>query len=279
MHLNKILLSVISSCVVFTAFGQGQDIPVLPLAKHELIVIAHRGSHLVKPENTIAAIEEAIQLGADYVEIDLRTTLDGQLVLSHNETVDKMTNGKGKIREMRLEELKKLSVNSKDGGVYRIASFSEALKTCKGKINIYLDFKDAAAEQAYHEIQAAGMEKQILVYLNQTEHYAAWKKAAPQLPLMGRLPAGVRTKAELLAALQQQSLQAIDKLDDTTPLAALKENKVSVFLDVQSKEEGPASWKAAIDKGVQGLQTDHPAALIAYLKANHLRRETAAALN
>lgn len=84
------LLTLILGFSVFFTFGQ-RTIAPLPKCKNGFIVIAHRGSHLIKPENSIASIEEAIDLGADYVEIDLRTTRDGHLVLLHNETVDHTT--------------------------------------------------------------------------------------------------------------------------------------------------------------------------------------------
>lgn len=270
MYLQKTILTGILSCFISLVSGQ-QILPLLPKSKHDLVVIAHRGSHLVKPENTIAAIEDAILLGADYVEVDLRTTLDGHLILSHNAEVNKHTNGKGLIKDLKLEEIEQLLVNSKDGGIYRIPGFSEVLKTCKNRINIYLDFKDADAEQTYREIKAAGMEKQILVYLNKAAHYEAWKKAAPEMPLMTGLSENIRTKEDLKEFLLKTSLQATDNLNNQGLFPALKENKLSVFLDVQNKQEGASQWQAAINKGVQGLQTDHPAALIQYLKDNNLR--------
>ena len=60
---------------------------------------------MVKPENSVATIQEAIQLGADYVELDLRTTKDGFLILSHNETVDSKSNGVGKVSDLTLAEI------------------------------------------------------------------------------------------------------------------------------------------------------------------------------
>lgn len=270
MYLQKTILTGLLTCLVFMVSGQ-QILPLMPKSKHDLVVIAHRGSHLIKPENTIAAIEDAITIGADYVEVDLRTTSDGYLVLSHNETVDKNTNGTGRVKDLTRVEVEKLLVIGKDGGIYKIPSFSEVLKTCKNRINIYLDFKEADAAQAYREIKAAGMEKQVLVYINKANQYEAWKKIAPGMPLMAGLPAEVKTNGELKDFLLKISLQATDNLRDQSLLTALKENNVSVFLDVQNKEENPAKWQAAVNKGVQGLQTDHPAALIEYLKNNKLR--------
>src|SRR5438046_6886981 len=72
----------------------------LPKTKHKLVVIAHRGSHLKVPENTLAAYENAIQEGADYVEVDLRTTKDGHLVIMHDESATRMTGLQGRIKDL-----------------------------------------------------------------------------------------------------------------------------------------------------------------------------------
>ncbi|MBB2147441.1 glycerophosphodiester phosphodiesterase [Pedobacter sp. LMG 31462] len=270
MNRKANLLTLILTGLIFTAFGQ-RTMPPLPRCKNGFIVIAHRGSHLVKPENSIAAIEEAIELGADYVELDLRTTRDGHLVLIHNETVDHTTNGKGRIQDLNLDEVEKLSLNAKDGKLYQLTSFKEALKTCKNRINIYLDFKAADVLQAYKEIVAAGMEKQVLVYINKIEQYKSWKAVAPQMPLMSGLPKSIKTKAELRSFLKEMPLEATDNIPNETLIDAMRENGLSVFLDVQMADEDPIKWKAAMDKGIHGVQTDHPAALIKYLQINNLR--------
>lgn len=270
--LQKLLLLICISGLTFKTSGQYIHVP-LPASKYDFIVIAHRGSHLIKPENTIAAIEDAIKLGADYVEIDIRTTKDGQLVLSHNATVEGQTNGRGEVRNLTWSELSILTISGKDGKTYRIPKFTEALKACKGKINIYLDFKDADVAAAYREIKAAGMEKQLLVYLNKHEQYGAWRKIAPEVPLMGSLPETVKTKADLQEFCSKINLEAIDNGRDELMLTALKEAGISVFLDAQSRDESPVSWKPLLDKGIQGLQTDHPEALINYLNEIKLRKK------
>lgn len=250
---------------------QEQPLAQLPLSRNGFIVIAHRGSHLVNPENTLAAIEDAIKLGADYVEIDLRTTKDGHLVLNHNETVDSRTDGKGAVSALTWDEIAKLKVKSTDDKIHRIPSFSEALDLCKGKINIYLDFKDADVAQAYAQIKAAGMEKNVLVYLNKAGHYEDWKKIAPEVPLMSGIPEQVKTKADLLGFSRNMSLQAVDNAKDPELIAVLQENGIAVFLDAQSADENPEKWLKIINKGVKGMQTDHPEALINFLKAQKMR--------
>lgn len=270
MNYKTSLLILLFNGFFLITFGQYTLAP-LPKCKNGFIVIAHRGSHLIKPENSIAAIEEAIDLGADYVEIDLRTTRDGHLVLIHNETVDHTTNGKGRIQDLNLGEVEKLALNAMDGHTYRLPSFKEALKACKNRINIYLDFKEADVAQAYEEIKAAGMEKQVLVYINKTEQYILWRALAPQMPLMSGLPKHIKMKEELSSFLDKMPLEATDRIPDPALVAAIRESGLSVFLDVQMADEDPVKWKTAMDKGVQGVQTDHPKALIEYLQTNHIR--------
>lgn len=270
MNCKTCLFTLIFSCFVFITFGQRTLAP-LPKCKNGFIVVAHRGSHLIKPENSIAAIEEAIELGADYVEIDLRTTRDGHLVLIHNETIDHTTNGKGRIQDLNWEEVEKLTLNAKDGRPYKLPDFKEALKACKNRINIYLDFKSADVRQAYEEIKSAGMEKQVLVYINKTDQYKSWRALAPKMPLMSGLPKNIKTKEELTSFLDKMPLEATDNIPNEALFDAMRENGLSVFLDVQMADEDPVKWKIAMDKGVQGVQTDHPEALIKYLLINNLR--------
>lgn len=265
------LLTLICCCSVFATSGQHKTMP-LPKSKNNFIVIAHRGSHLVKPENSIAAIQEAIELGVDYVEMDLRTTRDGHLVLIHNEMVDRTTSGKGRIQDLNLDEVKRLTLIAKDGHIHKLPLFEDALRICKNRVNVYLDFKDADAVQAYREIRAAGMEAQVLVYINTAEQYKSWRRAAPKMPLMSGLPKYIRTEVELASYLAEMPLAATDNLPYQSLLFAMRENGLSVFLDVQASEEDLVSWNTAINKGVQGVQTDHPEALIKYLKQNNLRR-------
>ena len=80
-------------------------------------VVAHRGTHIDIPENTLAAYQKAIDLGCDFVEIDLRKTKDGRFVSVHNSTIDAYTNGEitGKVGSFTLAELKNLNIGKQVG--------------------------------------------------------------------------------------------------------------------------------------------------------------------
>ena len=94
-----------------------------------VMVIAHRGDWRNFPENSIEAIRSAIKLGVDMVEIDIRKTKDGNLILMHDETVDRTTNGIGKVSEMTFSEIEELRLMSGVGVPtdFKIPTLNEAL--------------------------------------------------------------------------------------------------------------------------------------------------------
>lgn len=263
------------SIIISSLFAQQRAL--LPMVKNKTIVIAHRGDHVEVPENTIAAYEKAIAHGADFIETDLRTTKDGELVIMHDATVDRMTNGKGKVKDLTYKEIKELKVADKknqNSPAYSIPTFKEVLNTCKGKIGIYLDFKDADAEKVYAMIKETGMEKNIIVYLNKEEQYYQWKKAAPPMPLMSSPPENAKDINAFQEFLNKWDVSVLDgSLDEYTDemLKIAGANHVAVWLDVQGSDEGPAKWDTAIKRGIKGLQTDHPAKLVQYLRSKNLR--------
>ena len=99
---------ILGLLVITGVWNVNAQVVKFPTVKNKIVVIAHRGNHIKVPENTIASTKEAIRVGADYVEVDLRTTKDGHLVALHDATVDRTTNGKGKISEKNWSEIKKL---------------------------------------------------------------------------------------------------------------------------------------------------------------------------
>lgn len=248
-----------------------------PVSKHKFIISAHRGDHVIYPENTLAAYQEAIKNEADYIEIDLRTTKDGELVSMHDGSVNRMTNAQGQVKDLTLAELEQLKVRSKDSTsavIYRIPTFKQILRLCKNKINIYLDFKAADPVLAYQMIKQYGMEKQVLVYINSAAQFTGWRKAAPKMPLMLSLPDSVKTVAgmnDFITKYQPDILDGNYNQYNADMIKLAGEKRIPVWPDIQSAGEGPADWDKALAVGLSGLQTDHPAALVKYLKGKGLR--------
>lgn len=255
----------------------GNAQPKLPPVSNQFVVIAHRGDHTKAPENTLQAFEAAIAAGADYVEVDLRTTNDGHLIVYHDATLGRMTNGAGNVKALTLAEVRQLSVSDKqhpEYGVSEIPTFFDVLLLCKDRINVYLDFKDADAGKTWKMIQAAGMQNSVVVYVNSEAQYHNWREVAPAIPLMVSLPSAVRDAKRLRNYLQKVDADILDgSYAQYTPdmVKTAEELGRVIWADIQQPSETPMLWESALETGLHGLQTDHPADLIAYLEQQHLR--------
>jgi len=249
----------------------------MPTPRHHYIVVSQRGDHEHAPENTLAAFANAIKAGVDYVEIDLRTTFDSQLVIMHDASVNRMTGGAGLIKDMTYDSLRMLKVKDKahpEWGEHDIPAFDQVLALCKDKIYIYLDFKNADPAAAYQHIVKYGMQRQIVVYINAPQQFTQWRAAAPAMPLMVSLPPTVVDTASLNAFLHKAHPEILDgdysQYNEDMITAANQQGYV-VLPDVEGPNENPAFWDKALLKGFYGVQTDHPEELIDYLTAKHLR--------
>jgi len=89
--------------------------------------IAHRGGRLYEPENTIAAFHHAIDTGADWIEMDVQQTKDGELVVIHDETVDRTTDGAGRVEDLTLEQIRTLDA----GNGEQVPTFQEVIDLAK----------------------------------------------------------------------------------------------------------------------------------------------------
>lgn len=107
----------------------------------EVLVVAHRGDWRYAPENSIPAIENAIKMGVDIVELDIQKTKDGQLILMHDKTLDRTTTGKGKVSEWTLDSIKTLRLRNGIAikTIHKVPTLEEALLISKGKVMINLD--------------------------------------------------------------------------------------------------------------------------------------------
>ncbi|WP_100065757.1 glycerophosphodiester phosphodiesterase [Miniphocaeibacter massiliensis] len=110
-------------------------------------IFAHRGSKGTHPENTFASIKEAVKVGADGIEIDVHLSKDRKLIVIHDETVDRTTNGRGYIKDMTLEEIKELDAGSwfdekyKDEKIPTIDELLELLNELKFKGTLNIEIK------------------------------------------------------------------------------------------------------------------------------------------
>ncbi|PKL76587.1 MAG: hypothetical protein CVV27_09485 [Candidatus Melainabacteria bacterium HGW-Melainabacteria-1] len=120
----------------------------LRIPPHQIWVIAHRGASKDAPENTLSAFEAAIAQGADMIELDIRLTRDGQIVVFHDKVLSRTSNGEGRVDAFSLDELKALDAGSWFDP-YRFAeepipSLREVLALCHGRVMLNIEIKKEA---------------------------------------------------------------------------------------------------------------------------------------
>lgn len=158
------LLIILAIALVGEAFSQStQNAERL---KGSYMVVAHRGDWRNHPENSLPAIQSCIDKGYDVVEIDIQRTLDSVLVLSHDETLDRTTNGHGRICDHTLAELQQLRLKAGHGACTtrnRIPTLEEVLILCKGKILINIDKGWDYFDQVCDLLEKTGTAGQVII--------------------------------------------------------------------------------------------------------------------
>lgn len=109
-------------------------------------VIAHRGAAYSGPENSLLGIERAIRCGVDAVEVDVRSTCCGNIVLMHDATVDRTTDGSGRVADLSLCEIKQLRLLDEGGAVTgeRVPTLDETLAVIDGRCRVLIEVKGRA---------------------------------------------------------------------------------------------------------------------------------------
>jgi len=209
-----------------------------------VIVIAHRGHTISTPENSLAAIDAAVEAGLHGVEIDVRRTADGVYVLMHDETLRRTTNGRGRVGETTLAEIKSLILMH---GIYptphRVPTLLEAFEAARDRVIIDVDPKDVDIEEIAFLARQAGVLDQVVLK-------DQWASVTPESRSRFAASAdvyfkpNVRTTEELRDAIAFASWPAIDAQRWTPDL-----------ID-QTELRGTRTWSGTIGRGRPGFLGD-----------------------
>jgi len=240
-------------------------------ANAQIAVIAHRGEHRAHPENTLPAFQAAIDAGADFFELDVRTTADGHLVLMHDAKVDRTTTGKGAVREMTLDQIRALDAGVKFAPQFagvKVPSFDDALQLAHGKIGVYVDSKDIAPADLVAALEKSDMLDHVVIYggAGFLKNLHTLRPALRVMPEANNAATLEKLLAELLPRVV--AFDARDFNDDAIALA--KKAHVDIYVDRLGNVDQESGWQDAVDRGATGIQTDHPAELVRYLRLHKL---------
>jgi len=124
-----------------------------------MIVVGHRGCALLEPENTLRGFRRTLALGCDYVETDVRLTRDGELILMHDETVDRTTDGSGRVADLTFAEIRRLDAGQGE----TVPTLAELLALLAGRVTLLCELKgEGTADAAVAVVKAAGMERHVI---------------------------------------------------------------------------------------------------------------------
>ncbi|MFC3998942.1 glycerophosphodiester phosphodiesterase family protein [Nocardiopsis sediminis] len=250
-----------------------------------LMIAAHRGQWRDAPENSLAAIDGAIRDGAEIVEIDVQRTADGHLVLMHDETVDRTTDGTGKVSDLTLAQIRELRLKEHMGGEEAeltdagVPTFEEAMLAVRGRALVNLDKGWAIRDDMYRVLEDTGTVDHALFKGSPTVQEAAdFMATDPEILYMhiinddnadvvgtfpGRQPVAYEVVFDELTDPQIQPgvLDAIQQ-DSRVWINTMWNGLAATYTDEASRRDPQLGWEAVVDThDATMIQTDSVAAL------------------
>jgi len=263
---KQILIAVVAAAAL--SAGAGWVLLGGVRKPRQVAVIGHRGAAALAPENTLSSVERAIKDGADWVEIDVQETADGEVVVLHDSDFMKLAGSPLKIWEAGFAEVRKLDIGSWFGPEFRgeaVATLEEVLLRAKGRAKVIIELKyyghdERLEERAAAIVERTGMEDQI----------AVMSLERSGIEKIGALKPGFRTGLLAATAVGRLAEVDVDFLAVSLTLAT-----PSRFRQAHARGQDVYVWTVndeltmaqKILQGVDGLITDDPARARAVLRA------------
>jgi len=216
-------------------------------------VLAHRGSSINAPENSLAAFRLAIEEDADMIELDVQETRDGEVVVVHDSDLMKVGGSPMKIWEHTAAELRSVDIGKDE----RVPTFAEVLAECKGKIRVMVELKSYGHAEKLEErvaqlVEAADMQNDTAFMSLNHDMVRQMKRVRPQW----------RVGALAAKALGDPSKAGADFLAVESSMATARmvrrAHRAGQDVYVWTVND-PAAMLSALSRGVDGLITDKPA--------------------
>jgi len=250
--------TILVSCILMSlAFGQSP--PEAPKSKRPVQFSLHRGALAFAPENTFPAFDKALELGADYIEFDIRTSSDGEFFLLHDSDLDRSTNGKGPLAETSSQVLEGLDAGASFGKDFegeRIPRFEDFLKRYAGKIGLYCDAKAIPPQDLARLLERYKAVDTSVVYQG-VDYLLELKALNPKIRGLAPLsdPAEIEPIYETLKPYAFDTSWEILSKELIDKCHALG---IKVFSDAMGGHDNAEDHLQAILWGIDVIQTDAP---------------------
>lgn len=234
----------------------------------DCMAIAHRGASEYAPENTFAAFDLALQLGARHVELDVQETRDGQLAVIHDDRVNRTTDGTGRVAELKLAELQALDAGRWFGEAFagvRIPTLEEVFLRYRGKLHVHVEIKGKGSRIAglvADLVRRMELGAQVTITSFQRERLEEMRRAAPELPcgwLVAEVDDGVIERALGLGLAQ-----ICPKAAAVTPELVVRLHGLGFAVRAWGVGTEEAMRRVA-EAGADGMTVNFPDKLLAYL--------------
>jgi glycerophosphoryl diester phosphodiesterase len=230
--------------------------------RHEgpITVTAHRGDHRRAPENTAAAIREAIAAGADYAEIDVQLSKDGVLVVTHDSDFSRLAGVAKKVWDLTYAEIRSIPLGAKAAPEFRnepAPTFDEVLATARNRIRLnielkyYGDHQPRLAEQVVEALQARQMTNQVIIQCLEYEPLLEIRRLSPEIPVGYLMSVNATHPGRLKVDFLGAELSRVT--GGFVQAAHRRGQQVHVWT-----VDDPADMERVIDLGVDDLITNEP---------------------
>lgn len=297
--MKKVFCIVYFLCTVFMLSAQESIKNLVHELKDsnskKVLVVAHRGDWRNAPENSLQAFKNCIEMGVDMIEIDLKKTKDNQLVIMHDNTIDRTTDGTGKPSDYTLKEIRQFHLKNGLGRptFHTIPTLEEVLNLAKGKILINIDKGYDYFQEVYALLVKTETVNQVVIKSNypynqvKTENREILDKVI-YMPIVNLNYPEAEIFIDGYKILKPIAIECC--FNEVTPevirlLKKVKVNGSKIWLNslwpslnaghdddrAVELEEPNQSWGWLLEQGASLIQTDRPAPLLNYLKTQDKR--------
>jgi len=244
----------------------------------DVIRVAHRGASKFAPENTVPAIQKALEIGMNYIELDVRYTTDGVPVLMHDDTVNRTTTGSGPINQMSLAEVKKLRAvfgMSRDASSdVEVPTLEEALIAMGPGVGAYIDQKETPQPILLELLKKYDKYPHLTVIVGGGQFTADFAKLDPLAPAMP----GIGSVEDIQPTLEKfpnaRAFNTSAAIITNELVDAAHARGIMVFTNTLGWDDRDTAMKKAIFAGVDAIQTDHPDVLVSTVKKFKAKAES-----
>jgi glycerophosphoryl diester phosphodiesterase len=216
-----------------------------------MLKIGHRGAKAYEPENTLLSFKKALELGVNAIELDVRRTKDGKIVVIHDAKVDRTTNGKGLVSELTLKEIKKLSTEKGE----KIPTLEEALDFLDKKVKILIELKETGLEEdVLSLINKKGLKNNVIIVSFLEEALRKVREIDDEVEI-GLIY--VKHKDPIKSALELKAnyILPIYRFTYAIDVQKAHENGLKIIVWTINKQEEVIEYAR---KGVDGIASDRP---------------------